>query len=114
MKAKELRLGDPIYWADSDDIGYYTVKSLQIIDEGDIIIKYNNEYHNTSEIQIKPDCEKPNKVNLSFTKKEAQDYQYRCRQELTERAYKALIGAKQHYQDCIDKLNSPLSDIEFE
>ena len=112
MKAKELRLGDPIFWANSDNIGYYTIKSLQIGDGGYIIIRYNN-YHQ-DEIQVMPDCEKPDKENLSFTKKEAQDYQYRCRQAQTERAYKALEEAKQHYQECIDKLNSPLSDIEFE
>lgn len=112
MKAKELRLGDPIFWANSDRIGYYTIKSLQIKDDGYIIIRYNN--YNCDEIQIMPDCEKPDKENLFFTKKEAQDYQYFCRQMQTERAYKALDEAKQYYQDCIDKLKSPLSDIEVE
>lgn len=112
MKAKELRLGDPIFWANSDSIGYHTIKSLQIGNGGYIIIRYNN-YHD-DEIQIMPDCEKPDKGNLFFTKKEAQDYQYLCRQMQTERAYKALDEAKQYYQDCIDKLKSPLSDIEVE
>lgn len=110
MKAKELRLGDPIFWASSNNIGYHTIKSLQIGDSGYIIIRYNN--YRQDEIQIKPDCEKPDQGNLFFTKKEAQDYQYFCRQKQTEFAYKDLEQAKQHYQDCIDKLNSPLSDIE--
>ena len=112
MKAKELRLGDPIFWANSDNIDYYTIKSLQIGEGGYTVIRYNN-YH-SDEIQIKPDCEKPDKENLFFTKEEAQNYQYCCRQAETERAYKELEKAKQHYQDCIDKLNSPLSDIKFE
>ena len=112
MKAKELRLGDPIFWADSDSIGYDTIKSLQIGDNGCIIIRYNN--YCSDEIKIMPDCENTDKENLFFTKKEAQDYQYRCRQMQTEKAYKDLDKAKQYYQYCIDKLNSPLSDIEVE
>ena len=112
MKAKELRLGDPIFGANSDNIGYYTIKSLQMSNDGFIIIKYSDYVSET--LKVMPDCEKPDKEYLSFTKKEAQDYQYRCRQAQTERAYKALEEAKQHYQDCIDKLNSPLSDIEIE
>lgn len=112
MKAIELRLGDPIFWANSDNIGYYTIKSLQIGDDGCIIIRYNN--YNSDEIKIMPACNKPDKNNLFFTKKEAQDYQYCCRQTQTEQAYKELDKAKQYYQDCIDKLKSPLSDIEVE
>lgn len=104
MKAKELKLGDPVYRAGIKEITIFRIISLSM-DKGNVRIKFSNSHYPT-EMVVTPDAEaiipnNPYEVRYYFDKKGAQLRQLRMRNDAIESAKANLEKAAQLYAETL-------------
>lgn len=112
MKAKELKLGDPIYRVETDKIKIVRVIGLKMV-AGDVRISLSGYY---DEKTVRPDAEaiipeKDYEVRHYFDLESAQLRQLRLRNDEIEAQKAALEKAAQRYAETIAKYqNVPPTD----
>lgn len=104
MKAKELKLGDPVYRAGIKEITIFRIISLSM-DKGNVRIEFSGSHYRT-EMVVTPDAEaiipnNPYEVRYYFDKKGAQLRQLRMRNDAIESAKANLEKAAQLYAETL-------------
>ena len=101
---KDLKLGDTLYLAEKDKITTKSVIGLLVINETIKVVvdQYTNYMEYPSNTKVGP---------YHLTLEDAQERQEKLRKEYCSKCYSDLQLYKRIYEDSIDLLNSPLSEV---